>query len=204
MLKRLLDTNDVVCRVSRKKLEEIMGALIQTAGTKRLAAHYNEEFDQFIEFYRGPNVISVFDRGPAPGKPLNIWDDIIQQIQHNNQTDPAGDFPDHTSPGDILCLLPNEKKTHSHLTNRWKLYLRKYLPQTQHNQLIDAIFTVLKDHTISYIVFDVVQMPAWGVVSGRHTDSDGNDYETITLQTAIELAVDPGFGPNYIRDHRPI
>jgi hypothetical protein len=185
-------------------LEEIMGGLIQTAGTKRLAAHYNEEFDQFIEFYRGSNVIGVFDRGPLPGKPLNVWDDVIQQIQHNSTTDPAGDFPDHTDRGDGLCLLPNDRKTHKNLLNRWRLYLRKILPQAQHNDLIDAIFNVLKDHTISYIVFDVVQTAAWGIATANHVDSDGNNYKTILLQTMVELPVDPGFGPNFIRDHRPI
>jgi hypothetical protein len=178
-----------------------MGALIQTAGTKKLAAHYNEEFDQFIEFYRGPNVISIFDRA---GKPFNVWDDIIQNVQHNGTTDPAGDFPDHTDRTDGLCLLPNDRKTHKNLLNRWRVYLRKFLPPAQHDDLIDAIFNVLQDHTISYIVFDVVQAAAWGIVTATHVDSDGKNYKTIVLQTVIELAVDPGFGPNFIRDHRPV
>ena len=180
-----------------------MGGLIQTAGTKRLAAHYNEEFDQFIEFYRGPNVIGFFDRG-APPKNLNVWDDVVQAIQHNATTDPLGDFPDHTNRSDGLCLVPNDKKTHKNLINRWRLYLRKFLPAMQHGQLIDAINNVLKDHTISYIVFDVVASGGgYGIASVRHTDSDGNDFQQITLQTT-ELPIDPGFGSNYIRDHRPV
>jgi hypothetical protein len=179
-----------------------MGGLIQTAGTKRLAAHYNEEFDTFIEFYRGSNVISYFLR-PA-GKDLNVWDDIIQNVQQNSSTDPLGDFPDHTSRADNLCLLPNEKKPHQNLTNRWKLYLKKYLPKAQHNQLIDAIYAVLNDHSYCYIVFDVVQMAAYAIVATDNLDSDGNKYKMIVLQTAVELPVDPGFGPNFIRDHRPV
>src|SRR5258708_586319 len=100
-----------------------MGGLIQTAGTKRLAAHYNEEFDTYIEFYRQSSVIAFFDRS---GGHLDAWDDVIGQIKHDHTTDPTGIFPDHTERGDNLCLLPKVKKTHPNLLNRWRIYLKRY------------------------------------------------------------------------------
>ena len=110
-----------------------MGGFIQTAGTKLLAGHYNDEFDTYIEFYRGPNVIGFFDHGPSPKTPLtnNIWDNIIQQTEHNNSTDPQNIFEGHRDRNDNLCLLPNQnKKAHKNLLNRWRLYFRKIFPQS--------------------------------------------------------------------------
>jgi hypothetical protein len=183
-----------------------MGGFILTAGTKLLAAHHNDEFDSYIEFYRGPNVIGFFDRGPAPKEPLsNIWDDIIQQVVHDNTTDPQNIFEGHTDRNDGLCLLPNlNKKAHKNLLNRWRIYFKKFIfPKTQQEQLIAEIFNALQDHTIKYIVFDVAETAAYGIASARHTDSAGSDYQQITLQT-VELPVDPGYGPNYVRDFRPV
>jgi len=183
-----------------------MGGFIQTAGTKLLAAHYNDEFDSYIEFYRGPNVIGIFDRGPAPKLPLNnIWDDIIQQVVQDNTTDPQNIFEGHTDRNDGLCLLPNlNKKAHKNLLNRWRIYFKKMiLPQAQQRQLITEIFNALQNHTIKYIVFDVAETPAYGIVSATLADSNGDAFQHITLQT-IELPVDPGFGPNYVRDFRPV
>jgi hypothetical protein len=177
-----------------------MGGLIQTSGTKRLAAHYNEEFDTYIEFYRQSSVITFFDRA---GTHLNVWDDIIQQIKQNNATDPLGDFADHTDRNDNLCLLPKDKKTHKNLLQRWKLYLKKVLPQAQHDQLIDAIYTALSDNTCTYIVFDAVQAAAYAIDATSKQDSDGNSFMMIVLET-VELPVDPGYGPNFVRDNRPV
>ena len=177
-----------------------MGALIHTAGTKKLAAHYNDEFDTFIEFYRQANVIGHFNRNAVD---WNVWDNVIQQIKHNNSTDPSGDFPDHTDRNDGFCLIPTEKKSHKNLLIRWRIYLKKVLPVTQHNELIDAIYAVLLDNSYDYIVFDVVEDMAYAIDATDHLDADGSKYKLIVLKTQ-ELPVDPGYGPNAIRDHRPV
>jgi hypothetical protein len=177
-----------------------MGGLIQTRGTKRLAAHYYYEFDTYIEFYRQSSVITYFIRN---GSHLNVWDDIIQNIRNDNTTDPLGDFPDHTDRGDKLCLIPGDKKSHKNLLRRWKLYLKKVLPPTQHDQLIDAIYTALSDDTYGYIVFDVVQAKGYAITPTDNLDSDGNKFMMIVLET-VELPVDPGYGPSFIRDSRPV
>jgi len=177
-----------------------MGSLIQTAGTKRLAAHYNDEFDTFIEFYRQANVIGHFDR---KGYAWNVWDNVIQQVVHSNATDPSGDFPDHTHRSDGFCLLPGDRKSHKNLITRWRIYLKKFLPPKVHNDLIDAIHDVLKDNSYDYIVFDVAEDPAYSIDATDQWDTDGSKYKLIVLKT-VELLVDPGYGPNAIRDHRPV
>jgi hypothetical protein len=180
-----------------------MGSLILTAGTKRLAAHYNEEFDTFIEFYRQSSVIEFFDTANSD----NVWDDVITQIKDDNTTDPTGAFPDHTKRGDKLCLLPGDKKSHPNLLNRWRIYLKKFLPPQQHTDLLDAIYKALSDSSYSYIVFDTRQStanpPGYAIDATDHQDSDTNKYMLIVLVTA-EMPVNPGFGPNYIRDQRPV
>jgi hypothetical protein len=177
-----------------------MGALIHTSGTKKLAAHYNDEFDTFIEFYRQANIIGHFNRG---GANWNVWDNVIQQIKHNSATDPSGDFPDHTDRSDGFCLIPADKKSHQNLLTRWRIYLKKVLPAAQHNNLIDAIYNVLRDNSYDYIVFDAVEDAAYAIDATDQVDADGSKFKLIVLKTQ-ELPVDPGYGPNAIRDHRPV
>ena len=180
-----------------------MGGLIQTAGTKRLAAHYNEEFDTFIEFYRQSSVIEFFDTANSN----NVWGDVITQIKHDNTTDPTGTFPDHTRRGDMLCLLPGDKKSHPNLLNRWRVYLKKFLPAQQHSDLLDAIYKALSDSSYSYIVFDARQSttkpPGYAISATDQQDSDKNKYMLIVLETK-EMPLDPMLGPSYIRDQRPV
>jgi hypothetical protein len=177
-----------------------MGALIHTSGTKKLAAHYNDEFDTFIEFYRQANIIGHFNRS---GTDWNVWDNVIQQIKHSDTTDPSGDFPDHTDRNDGLCLLPAEKKSHKNLITRWRIYLKKVLPTNVHNHLIDAIYNVLLDNSYDYIVFDAVEDVTYAIDATDKVDPDGSKFKLIVLKT-IELPVDPGYGPNAVRDHRPV
>ena len=55
-----------------------MGALIMTKGTKRLVAHYNEEFDTWIDFYRDASVLPKFNRA---GANVSIWNDLVQKLR---------------------------------------------------------------------------------------------------------------------------
>src|SRR5438477_10807191 len=99
-------------------LEVAMGALIMTKGTKRLAAHYNDEFDSWIDFYRDPTVLSKFKRG---GANIDIWTDVVQKVKDTSTTN------DHTERGDNLTLLPKNHKKHANLHARWKVFLQSVL-----------------------------------------------------------------------------
>jgi hypothetical protein len=94
-----------------------MGALIMTKGTKRLAAHYNEEFDTWLNFY-ATSELQKFNRN---GAHIDIWDDIIQSTTDND--------PDHTKRGDKLTLLPPDHAKHAHLHGRWRYFLKKVIGQ---------------------------------------------------------------------------
>ena len=100
-----------------------MGDSFRPPAQKGSAAHYNEEFDTFIEFYRQSSVIEFFDTANSN----NVWGDVITQIKHDNTTDPTGTFPDHTRRGDMLCLLPGDKKSHPEPSKSMEGFLKEVL-----------------------------------------------------------------------------
>jgi hypothetical protein len=147
-----------------------MGALIMTKGTKRLVAHYNEEFDAWIDFYRGPTILSKFRRG---GANINIWNDLVQTIQDSSTTNDHTDRPDH------LTLVPKKHRKHQNLEARWKFFLQTVLTQSSQNKLADHLHTALTGRNI-YIVFDVRVGPTQDVILTSDVD-DGDPIARITM-----------------------
>jgi hypothetical protein len=121
-----------------------MGSLIMTKGTKRLAAHYNDEFDTWLTWYR-TTALHYFNRG---GKNVDIWNDIIQVVTDTT----AG----HSArPAPHLTLLPQDHPAHGHLHARWKFFLQNDFA-TRQNDLVDAIYHALqRKPNVAYILFDV-------------------------------------------------
>jgi hypothetical protein len=146
-----------------------MGALIMTKGTKRLAAHYNDEFDTWISFYRTPAVLSKFQRSGN----IDVWRDIIQTI-----TDTANG---HTQRPDHLTLLPPDHVKHVNLIGRWKFFLKSVLSQANQNKLADALHKALTDPNV-YIVFDVVVGKTQNVTHTSDVD-DGDPIARVTIVT---------------------
>lgn len=148
-----------------------MGALIMTKGTKRLVAHYNDEFDSWIDFYRDPQTLAKFKR--AAGANIDIWSDLVQKIKDTSTTN------DHTERADNLTLLPKNHKKHQNLHARWKVFLQSVLTQANQNKLADAIHRALTDAN-TYIEFDVRVGAAQDVTLASDVD-DGNPIARITI-----------------------
>jgi hypothetical protein len=88
-----------------------MGGLIRTKGTKKLVAHFNDEFDTWIDFYRP--FAQLFDTSRAGYTNLL---NITMTIRDNDR--------DHTTRGDKLTLLPDlHGNKHRNLEKRWKWFL---------------------------------------------------------------------------------
>ena len=155
-----------------------MGALIMTKGTKRLAAHYNEEFDTWIDFYRVPATLAKFNRG---GANIDIWRDLVQTITDTSTTN------DHTERTDHLTLLPKNHKKHPNLHARWKMFLQSLLSQGNQNKLADALFKALTDPNV-YIVFDVRVGATQDVTLAADTD-DNQPIARITIVVQGPMAI---------------
>jgi hypothetical protein len=158
--------------------EADMGALIMTKGTKRLVAHYNEEFGTWIDFYRGPAILPRFKRA---GANINIWTDLVQTIKDLDNTN------DHTERADNLTLLPKKHKKHVNLEARWKHFLQTVLTQPNQNKLADALNRALTDAN-TYITFDVRVGTAQDVVLTAEHD-DGNPIAMITIVTTGPMLI---------------
>jgi hypothetical protein len=140
-----------------------MGSLIKTKGTKKLAAHFNEEFDAWIGWWRtlqNANMGSLFDRGRADVDLLAVTDDARTQDTNGH----------HSRRDDNKCLLPDIKNhtIHRHLEDRWRWFLTRAnagaggLQQANHNKIADAILFGLRDpgaapYTFDCITFDAVE-----------------------------------------------
>jgi hypothetical protein len=168
-----------------------MGGLIMTKGTKRLAAHYNDEFDTWLTFYR-TTALPYFNRGA--GVNVDIWNDIIQVVTDNT----AG----HSArPSPHLTLLPRDHPAHAHLHARWRFFLQNDFAASQ-NDLVDAIYAALtKKPHIAYILFDVrqggpVPTPPY-VTLAYGTDPDGvTPIATITIVVAAAMSTGGPGGHN--------
>lgn len=150
-----------------------MGALIMTKGTKRLAAHYNDEFDSWIGFYRDPAILAKFKR--AAGGNIDIWADVVQKIKDTSTTN------DHTERADNITLLPKNHKKHANLHARWKFFLQSVLQQANQNKLADALHQALTDPNV-YIAFDVRVGAVQDVTVVPDVD-DGDPIARITIVT---------------------
>ena len=151
-----------------------MGALIMTKGTKRLIAHYNDEFDTWIQFYR--NHINVFDRNAAN---IDVWNDIVQNAALVDAGSPANG---HAAAANAPTLLPPPHPKHQNLLLRWKFFLQSVLTQNNQNKLADGIHDALLDTNVDYIIFDVVHKTAQDVTCVPDTD-DGDSIVRITIYT---------------------
>ena len=145
-----------------------MGALIMTRGTKRLAAHYNDEFATWLTFYK--TNIGYFARNGD----IDIWKDIILKIEDRRVG--IG----HTERGDYLTLLPKDHPAHPGLHGRWKIFLQNVLSQTNQNKLCDAIHTALGTNS-AYILFDVVHGASQDVLADNSQTDEGSPISLITL-----------------------
>jgi len=153
-----------------------MGALIMTRGTKRLAAHYNDEFATWLTFYK--NNINLFARTGD----IDIWDNIIQVVK---DTRPG---IGHTERPDNLTLLPKDHIAHQNLHARWKFFLKRVLTQTNQNKLADAVHTALGGN-FAYVIFDVAIGTAQDVVlDTTHTD-EGSPFAMITIVVPGHMAI---------------
>jgi hypothetical protein len=154
-----------------------MGVLIMTKGTKRLIAHYNDEFDTWLSFYRQAGNITQFDRytyGRANNN-IDIWTDLVVTLTDNT----AG----HSKRNDNLTLLPAiDNGKHRHLHARWKYFLQTILTQDNRNKLADYLFQALSNNSIQYILFDVVHQMSQDVFLDRGTD-DAVQFAKITICT---------------------
>jgi hypothetical protein len=155
-----------------------MGALIMTRGTKRLAAHYNDEFDTWLQFYRKQANLDYFDRTKLPAAKkgnIDIWSDLILTISDKT----AG----HSArANDKLTLLPPDHPKHPNLSKRWQLFLQNELSQTNQNLLVDHILTALQGPYV-YIIFDVVPAASGGQqdVTLTFGSDDGQPIATINI-----------------------
>jgi hypothetical protein len=154
-----------------------MGALIMTKGTKRLVAHYDDEFDTWIDFYRDPTILPKFKRSGN----IDIWNDLVQQIKDTSTTN------DHTERADNLTLLPKNNKKHLNLHARWKYFLQTVLSQANQNKLADAIHRALTDAN-TYIAFDVRVGATQDVTLAPDVD-DGSPIARITIVTTGPMLI---------------
>jgi hypothetical protein len=153
-----------------------MGALIMTRGTKRLIAHYNDEFDTWIGFYRNAARINVFDRKNGN---IDIWNGIVQNAAMVDAGSPQNG---HARAANVPTLLPPPHPKHANLLLRWQFFLQSVLTQDNQNKLADAILGALQDNNVDYIMFDVVHKTLQDVVSVPDTD-DGDSIVKITIFT---------------------
>jgi hypothetical protein len=161
-----------------------MGGLIQTKGTMRLVAHYNNEFSTFFSIYTAPAKSNLFNRNSgtnpnAAGGHIDLWG-ITQTL-----TDPHSTRPDNK------CLLPpDDRVNHHNLLPRWKFFLQNTLAQANRDALADQILVGLNfgGAATAYesICFDVTP-DANQSISGFASATDPSIYY-VTIHT-LEMPV---------------
>ncbi len=169
-----------------------MGALIMTKGTKRLIAHYNDEFDTWLTFYR--NNSAWFDRNNPPAGNnyvanghIDIWGLM------NWATDAAN--AGHASPPNYYCLLPPDSPQHRNLLGRWQYFLQTILSLALNDKLADLICGALRSRTpYAYFLFDVVHDANHDVVGAAGTDIDTADPKPIYKITIHTVAMQRAAG----------
>jgi hypothetical protein len=149
-----------------------MGALIMTKGTKRLIAHYNDEFDTWIQFYRG--LINNFNVNST-----DVWTDIVQNAAIVDAASPGNG---HAAAANAQTLLPPAHPKHQHLLSRWQFFLQSVLSKANNTKLAQGVHDALADNNVVYIIFDVVHDDTQDVVITPDTD-DGDSIVRITIHT---------------------
>lgn len=170
-----------------------MGSLVRTKGTKRLVAHFNEEFGTYIDFYRTQNysgsaILPMFNPALASYKGLRF---LTLQL-----ADPGDTI--HSARADRLTLLPHlpagAKQRHNNLERRWVWFLdtakvAKGSLSSTNDQLIAAgIFKALSTKTgaaydYDSICFDAVEVNGPQTVSVTDQYDGGVKYMLIVLMT---------------------
>lgn len=143
-----------------------------TKGTKRLVAHYNDEFDTWLQFYRG--LINIFNVNTT-----DVWTDIIQNAA---MVDAASPGNGHATAANAPTLLPPSHPKHPNLLSRWQFFLQKVLSHGNNTKLAKGIHDALNDPNVAYIVFDVVHDNNQAVNIDTDTD-DGDSIVRITIRT---------------------
>jgi hypothetical protein len=190
-----------------------MGGLIQTKGTKLLAAHLNQEFSTYIDFYRKPANMLYFNTGAAGYDPLGTGgllyatNNLFDVAPHSLRTDIVG------PPSQGKCLLPYfpTGTRHPHLENRWLWFLNTSGPNNllgsltaaNDQAIAAAIYAALfapngaPPYTYKSITFEAVEtvLPQQQVAAKQAHD-DGTLYMQILLMTqqAIPPAGDAATG----------
>jgi hypothetical protein len=149
-----------------------MGSLIMTKGTKRLIAHYNDEFDTWIQFYRG--LINNFIVNST-----DVWTDIIQNAAIVDAASPGNG---HAPAANAQTLLPPPHPKHAHLILRWQFFLQNVLSKSNNTKLAKGVHDALADNNVVYIIFDVVHDDTQDVVVTPDTDNGDSIYR-ITIHT---------------------
>ncbi len=180
-----------------------MGGLIQTKGTKLLAAHFNEEFSTYIDFYRLNANVSYFNTGIAANNPagtgflLNATNNLFDGSPHSLRNDKAGRGK---------CLLPYfpTGTRHANLEKRWLWFLDTSpahvtlgsLTAANDIAIANAIYMALGNPTYDSITFDAVETTLPQQVAATPAYDDGTPYVHISLltQQVIPRAGDAGTG----------
>lgn len=167
-----------------------MGGLIQTKGTKLLAAHFNDEFSTYIDFYRVAATKALFDTTSAGYTDLFT---ITNQVK--DMVD-----PNHTHRTDRKPLLPNIDPgdhpagfRHTSLQARWLWFLHRSLLPTYDQIIAQGIFTALDDLTYSNITFSCVEGTAQNATATVGYDG-GTKYQQIVLTTPVMTTGSPAPG----------
>ena len=169
-----------------------MGGLIQTKGTKLLAAHFRQEFSTWIDFYRQPGHIAYFDTTAVGWNPLGTGgllyatNSIYATAPHSLRTEIVGPPPRGRS---LLPFFP-AATPHPHLERRWLWFLNTSATHvalgslTPQNDvaIANAIHTALGGLHNS-ITFDAVETILSQQVAATPAYDDGTLYMHISLMT---------------------
>jgi len=172
-----------------------MGGLIQTKGTKLLAAHFREEFSTWIDFYRTPAHMTFFNTTAAGWNPLGTGgllyatNNLYDTAPHSLRTDIVG------PPAQGKCLLPYfpPGTRHPNLANRWLWFLNTSathvalgsLTPANDVAIANAIYAALAGppYTFDSITFDAVETILPQQVAATPGYDDGTLYMHISLLT---------------------
>jgi hypothetical protein len=179
-----------------------MGGLIQTKGTKLLAAHFREEFSTWIDFYRLPAHVVYFNTAAAGWNPagtgglLYATNNIYAKAPHSLRTDIVGPPAQGRS---LLPFFPAATR-HPNLAKRWLWFLNTSnvalgsLTVANDKAIADAIFSALGNALYTSITFDAVETILPQQVAATPAYDDGSLYMHISLMTqqVIPAAGDVG------------
>lgn len=183
-------TIENILAINPRLLEELMGSLIQTKGTKLLAAHFNEEFSTHIDFYRTAATKALFNSSSGAYTSLyNITCSLTStDANHTRRTDGKTLLPD-INPGDHRA--PGFR--HPNLELRWLWFLQSFLLPANDKAIAAGIFAALNDTSYSSITFSCVEGVAQSVTATSANDG-GTKYQQIVLTTQVMPTASPAPG----------